>query len=90
MVFSQRVVGAYTELYDNYQTWLQAYRRSTAVFEDTLANMVTSGDVVWVHDYHMMLLPKALRARKVIQEMNYTILLHHSYSSLYSENPSLT
>lgn len=38
-----------------------AYRDANCLFANTIANEVTDGDLVWVHDYHLMLLPQMLR-----------------------------
>lgn len=40
--------------------WL-AYREANIRFADVVANFVRTGDVVWVQDYHLMLLPMLLR-----------------------------
>ncbi len=42
--------GAYSSLAENYLAWIKAYRDSTKVFEDTIAPIVSKGDIVWVHD----------------------------------------
>ena len=41
--------------------WL-AYREANMRFADTVASMVQAGDMVWVQDYHLMLLPMLLRS----------------------------
>lgn len=38
-----------------------AYREVNRLFAKTVANDVQDGDLVWVHDYHLMLLPQMLR-----------------------------
>ncbi|WP_299560831.1 alpha,alpha-trehalose-phosphate synthase (UDP-forming) [Enterovirga sp.] len=47
--------------FDERQT--QAYFRVNEFFARKLANLVETNDVVWIHDYHMMPLGAALRAR---------------------------
>ena len=42
------------------QQW-QAYCKANAKFAETVAAVARSEDVVWVHDYHLMLLPSLLR-----------------------------
>jgi trehalose 6-phosphate synthase/phosphatase len=44
--------------------WYEAYQRVNLIFADAIIDIVQPGDVVWVHDYHLMLLPLILR-RKV-------------------------
>ncbi|KAH6615955.1 glycosyltransferase family 20 protein [Chaetomium sp. MPI-SDFR-AT-0129] len=38
-----------------------AYREVNRLFAQTVAKDVQDGDLVWVHDYHLMLLPQMLR-----------------------------
>ncbi|RJE27167.1 alpha,alpha-trehalose-phosphate synthase subunit [Aspergillus sclerotialis] len=38
-----------------------AYRDANSLFAKTIAKEAKSGDLVWVHDYHLMLLPEMLR-----------------------------
>ena len=39
----------------------EAYKEANAYFCRTIASSFKEGDAVWVHDYHLMLLPKLLR-----------------------------
>ena len=41
--------------------WL-AYREANMRFADVVASFVKAGDMVWVQDYHLMLLPMLLRS----------------------------
>ncbi|KAL4913094.1 glycosyl transferase [Aspergillus aurantiobrunneus] len=41
----------------------KAYQRVNEIFADTVADSVSSGDLIWVHDYHLLLLPAYLRER---------------------------
>ena len=41
--------------------WL-AYRETNLLFAESIASEVRSGDMVWVQDYHLMLLPMMLRS----------------------------
>jgi len=40
-----------------------AYRDVNAAFADAVAREYRAGDTIWVHDYHLMLVPALLRAR---------------------------
>jgi trehalose 6-phosphate synthase/phosphatase len=44
----------------DYWTW---YREVNEKFADAVARSYRRGDIVWVHDYHLMLLPSMLRER---------------------------
>jgi len=39
----------------------KAYREANLMFADVVASMCSAGDMVWVQDYHLMLLPMLLR-----------------------------
>ena len=41
----------------------EAYRRVNQRFADVVSELAEPGDAVWVHDYHLMLLPRMLRER---------------------------
>jgi trehalose 6-phosphate synthase len=41
----------------------QSYREVNELFADRLMPLLRAGDLIWVHDYHLMALPAVLRAR---------------------------
>jgi trehalose 6-phosphate synthase/phosphatase len=41
----------------------ECYRHINEVFCDAVMKILRDGDVLWIHDYHLMLLPALLRAR---------------------------
>jgi trehalose 6-phosphate synthase len=53
--------GASTARWE-YALW-ESYREATAIFADAVAAIAEAGDLIWLHDYHLMLLPALLRAR---------------------------
>ncbi|KAJ8327376.1 Trehalose-6-P synthase/phosphatase complex synthase subunit [Batrachochytrium dendrobatidis] len=50
------------EINFNEDHW-EAYQVANRAFADALVDVVEDGDVIWVHDYHLMLLPAMLRKR---------------------------
>lgn len=44
-------------------TFYDAYRQAHQLFVERLANIIQPNDLVWIHDYHLMLLPGMLRER---------------------------
>ncbi|KAK5322197.1 hypothetical protein LTR70_003878 [Exophiala xenobiotica] len=44
-------------------SWSEAYLEVNELFADTIMPYVQDGDVIWIHDYHLLLLPDALRRR---------------------------
>ena len=45
-------------------TFWEQYKQINQCFCDALENVLRPDDVVWVHDYHLMLLPRLLKARR--------------------------
>ncbi|CAG8073810.1 unnamed protein product [Penicillium salamii] len=41
----------------------QAYKRVNELFADAIVDSAESGTLIWIHDYHLMLLPELLRHR---------------------------
>ncbi len=48
-------------VYENH-LW-DAYKRVNQIFCQTILDIVQPDDIIWVHDYHLMLLPSLLRKR---------------------------
>jgi trehalose 6-phosphate synthase len=46
------------------RTWWRAYRAVNHRFAATVARIAPPGSTVWVHDYHLLLVPAMLRARR--------------------------
>ncbi|TGE35793.1 bifunctional alpha,alpha-trehalose-phosphate synthase (UDP-forming)/trehalose-phosphatase [Desulfosporosinus fructosivorans] len=51
----------YNTIYDK-DYWLQ-YQEVNKIFRDAVLEVIKPGDVIWVHDYHLMLLPALLREK---------------------------
>ncbi len=45
------------------QYW-RTYRHVNEIFRDALLEIVEDGDLLWIHDYHLMLLPGMMRSLK--------------------------
>ncbi|MCE1164784.1 MAG: bifunctional alpha,alpha-trehalose-phosphate synthase (UDP-forming)/trehalose-phosphatase [Bacteroidetes bacterium] len=52
---------AYT-VYDN-EMW-ETYRQVNEKFCDSVCDMADENDIIWIHDYHLLLLPGMIRKRK--------------------------
>ncbi|KAL5050969.1 hypothetical protein BDW71DRAFT_80990 [Aspergillus fruticulosus] len=46
----------------NEDAW-KAYQKVNAIFADSVADSASDGDLIWIHDYHLLLLPAYLRDR---------------------------
>jgi len=54
----------YFPLYAEYsENFWQAYERVNTAFANAVAEIAKPNDIIWIHDYHLMLLPKLLRER---------------------------
>lgn len=63
------------------EAW-QAYITANRLFAKAVARDVREGDLVWIHDYHLMLVPAMLRD-EIGQDMNVKIgfFLHTPFPS---------
>ena len=52
---------------------LSAYVKANEAFADTMMPDLTDGDQVWVHDFHLMLLPQMLRKRATELNINLRV-----------------
>ncbi|MBI4525340.1 MAG: bifunctional alpha,alpha-trehalose-phosphate synthase (UDP-forming)/trehalose-phosphatase [Deltaproteobacteria bacterium] len=57
----------------------QQYKHVNQVFCETLSQLVRQDDLVWIHDYHLMLLPRLLKAR--MPELSIGFFLHIPFPS---------
>ncbi|MBK9176859.1 MAG: trehalose-6-phosphate synthase [Flavobacteriales bacterium] len=61
------------------QDWFDHYRVANQLFLETLEQTVRPGDRVWIHDYHLMLLPAMLRER--FPDLPISFFLHIPFPS---------
>ncbi len=45
------------------ETLYKSYERANRLFCDAVMEVVQKDDIIWIHDYHLMLLPRLLRER---------------------------
>ena len=57
-------------------TWSEAYEEVNEIFADVLLPYLEDGDSVWIHDYHLLLLPTALRKRLRKKRIKLGFFLH--------------
>ena len=56
-----------------------SYRKVNEIFKNEVLKVYKKGDTVWIHDYHLMLLPKLLRDES--PSMNIGIFIHIPFPS---------
>ncbi|MBS1580622.1 MAG: bifunctional alpha,alpha-trehalose-phosphate synthase (UDP-forming)/trehalose-phosphatase [Bacteroidetes bacterium] len=61
------------------EEWFTHYRTANRLFFDALAKVIGPGDRVWVHDYHLMLLPSLLRG--AFPDLPIAFFLHIPFPS---------
>jgi trehalose 6-phosphate synthase/phosphatase len=64
--------------------WWQDYQRVNQKFADRIWEIYKPGDIIWIHDYHLMLLPSLLRQRSQkdqAHEMYIAYFLHTPFPS---------
>ncbi|HEY0010263.1 MAG TPA: bifunctional alpha,alpha-trehalose-phosphate synthase (UDP-forming)/trehalose-phosphatase [Tepidisphaeraceae bacterium] len=59
--------------------WWDAYRHVNEVFADAVLEQASDGDMVWVHDYQLMLLPEILKRRRPSLKIGF--FLHTPFPS---------
>ncbi len=65
--FSNKVIWPLFHYFSDYARFeshfWEAYRRVNQTFCDEIVKIATEEDVIWVHDYQLLLLPKLIRSR---------------------------
>ncbi len=71
----------YFPQYANYSksSW-QAYEHANRTFCDAIVDVWEQGDIIWVHDFHLMLLPQMLRER--LADPTIGFFLHIPFPSI--------
>ncbi len=59
--------------------WWEAYRRVNQKFADVIMEVADEGDQVWIHDYHLFLVPSMLRGLN--KGLRVGFFLHTPFSS---------
>ena len=61
------------------RTWWRTYRNVNERFALVISRVAAQGATVWVHDYHLLLVPKLLRARR--PDLRIGLFLHIPFPS---------
>lgn len=57
----------------------EAYCRANQAFADALSSQLSEGDLIWIHDFHLMLLPQMIR--KINPRVKIGFFLHIPFPS---------
>jgi alpha,alpha-trehalose-phosphate synthase [UDP-forming]/trehalose-phosphatase len=61
----------------------KAYKDANSLFADAVSEFYEEGDVIWVHDYHLMMLPRFLRERGVTASVGWFLHVPFPSSDVY-------
>ena len=54
----------YMTVYSNYDDWwYEVYEKVNGLFCEEIIKVATEDDLIWIHDYHLMLLPRLLKKK---------------------------
>lgn len=60
-------------------TWYEQYRIANERFADAVCEVANEGDTIWIHDYHLFLLPQMIRER--LRGVKIGFFLHTPFPS---------
>jgi len=59
----------------------EAYTIANEAFASAVAEIARPGDTIWVHDYHLLLLPQLLRSKLQFEQVEIGFFLHTPFPS---------
>ena len=65
---------------DYQKSYFDAYIKANELFAEKVLDIVEEDDFVWIHDYHLMLLPKIIR-EKSMKMIKIAFFLHTNWPS---------
>jgi len=80
----------YFQVYTEYneENWLN-YIEVNKVFHEVVSKNLNSGDVVWVHDYHLVLLPRMLRETHYDAHIGFFLHIPFPFFEIYRLLPKI-
>lgn len=81
----------YMTTYSKFEAgWFEAYKRVNALFADTILALCEPQEVVWIHDYHLMLLPLMLREKAPDLKIGFFLHTPFPSSEVFRCHPNRT
>ncbi len=81
--FCNKTIWPLFHYFPNYavfsDTLWNAYKKGNELFAEALEDILRPGDTVWIHDFHLMLLPRLLR--ESIEDLSIGFFLHIPFPS---------
>ena len=70
----------YMTVYSNYDDkWYETYEKVNALFCDKILEIADEDDLIWIHDYHLMLLPRLIKKKN--PQIKIGFFLHTPFPS---------
>eukprot|EP01041_Mallomonas_annulata_P003535 gene3535-7029_t len=91
-----RVSGSQTDsqclIWNNETTggWWKAFKTVNEACVNAVLSIVTPKDIIWVHDYHLMLMPKMLRDNKLANSVIFFLHIPFPTSQIFRSLTSAT
>lgn len=76
------------EAIQNLDEQYSAYAQANQLFADVVLNEYRDGDLVWIHDYHLMLLPRLVKQKKPNAKIGFFFHTPFPSSEIYRTLPS--
>jgi len=61
------------------EVWWETYQKINRLFAETVSEQAKADDIIWVHDYHLMLVPSILRRQR--PDLKIGFFLHTPFPS---------
>ncbi|XP_047042825.1 probable alpha,alpha-trehalose-phosphate synthase [UDP-forming] 2 [Lolium rigidum] len=72
----------------DYKSQLKAYEKANQMFADVVCQIYQKGDIVWCHDYHLMLLPSLLKKHDINMKVGWFLHTPFPSSEIYRALPN--
>lgn len=63
------------------EAYWEAYQHANEQFAESVVDVLKDGDIIWVQDYHLMLLPELLRKKAGTLNLKIGFFLHTPFPS---------
>eukprot|EP00943_MAST-04B_sp_MAST-4B-sp1_P004783 g4783.t1 len=65
------------------RTLWEAYKKVNSLFAEAIKDIYEEGDIIWVHDFHLMLVPQALRELNIVTSVGWFVHVPFPSSDIY-------
>jgi trehalose 6-phosphate synthase/phosphatase len=64
---------------DYSEDYWSSYKKANEIFAQVVASVASNDDMIWIHDYHLILLPRLIR--RIIEPVRLGFFLHIPFPS---------